>query len=182
MWLEAVPQHYVRGVAPTRSRPENFFGSKPTLRGAAQRPGGGPSLRRGETAVAGTEALGVFRRNSTSRTQALEPIRRSLYDAGIALVRNGRTLDEVRSYAAMRKFSRGRDRSGVMRLLLSTTVPSIRAAGPGLVALWAAPYGSTDEALAFERGEQQGCGFNMIRKSTSRWSRPAGTGIATVWE
>lgn len=40
-----------------------------------------------------------------------------LYDMEVALVRNGRKVDEVQSYTAMRKFSIGRDENDIVRLL-----------------------------------------------------------------
>ena len=42
-----------------------------------------------------------------------------LYDMEVALVRNGRKVDEVQSYTAMRKFSIGRDENDIVRLELN---------------------------------------------------------------
>ena len=128
----------------------------------------------GETAVAETEALsGAPAELHLPEPKLWSPDSPFLYDMSIALVRNGRTLDEVRSYAAMRKFSTGRDRSGVMRLLLNNR--PLFQFGPLDQGWW--PDGlytaPTDEALAFDVVKTKELGYNMIRKhikvEPARW-------------
>ena len=42
-----------------------------------------------------------------------------LYDLKVTLYQNGKAVDKVISYAAMRKFSTGRDKHGIVRLHLN---------------------------------------------------------------
>ena len=174
VWLEAVPQHYVRGVKTTPDLDRKLFRVETDLCGA--QPGDRVVVRLfdGETAVAETEALGgVPAELYLPDPKLWSPDSPFLYDMSIALVRNGRTLDEVRSYAAMRKFSTGRDRSGVMRLLLNNR--PLFQFGPLDQGWW--PDGlytaPTDEALAFDVVKTKELGYNMIRKhikvEPARW-------------
>ena len=174
VWLEAVPQHYVRGVKTTPDLDRKLFRVETDLCGA--QPGDRVVVRLfdRETAVAETEALGgVPAELYLPDPKLWSPDSPFLYDMSIALVRNGRTLDEVRSYAAMRKFSTGRDRSGVMRLLLNNR--PLFQFGPLDQGWW--PDGlytaPTDEALAFDVVKTKELGYNMIRKhikvEPARW-------------
>ena len=174
VWLEAVPQHYVRGVKTTPDLDRKLFRVETDLCGA--QPGDRVVVRLfdGETAVAETEALsGAPAELHLPEPKLWSPDSPFLYDMSIALVRNGRTLDEVRSYAAMRKFSTGRDRSGVMRLLLNNR--PLFQFGPLDQGWW--PDGlytaPTDEALAFDVVKTKELGYNMIRKhikvEPARW-------------
>lgn len=174
VWLEAVPQHYVRGVKTTPDLDRKLFRVETDLCGA--QPGDRVVVRLfdGKTAVAETEALGgVPAELYLPDPKLWSPDSPFLYDMSIALVRNGRTLDEVRSYAAMRKFSTGRDRSGVMRLLLNNR--PLFQFGPLDQGWW--PDGlytaPTDEALAFDVVKTKELGYNMIRKhikvEPARW-------------
>lgn len=174
VWLEAVPQHYVRGVKTTPDLDRKLFRVETDLCGA--QPGDRVVVRLfdGKTAVAETEALGgVPAELYLPAPKLWSPDSPFLYDMSIALVRNGRTLDEVRSYAAMRKFSTGRDRSGVMRLLLNNR--PLFQFGPLDQGWW--PDGlytaPTDEALAFDVVKTKELGYNMIRKhikvEPARW-------------
>ena len=87
-----------------------------------------------------------------------------LYDLEIALVRGGRVLDRVTSYAAMRKFSTGKDRDGIVRLRLNDE--PLFQFGPLDQGWW--PDGlytaPTDEALVYDIEKTREWGFNMIRK------------------
>lgn len=87
-----------------------------------------------------------------------------LYDINVCIKKNGKVIDEVKSYAAMRKFSSKRDRNGIVRLELNNK-PLFQF---GLLdqgwwpdGLYTAP---TDEALVYDIKKTKDFGYNMIRK------------------
>ncbi|MEO6001106.1 MAG: sugar-binding domain-containing protein [Chitinophagaceae bacterium] len=96
-----------------------------------------------------------------------------LYDVKISVERSGKIIDEVKSYAAMRKISIGPDNNGVQRLLLNDKF--IFQYGPLDQGWW--PDGlytaPTDEAMKFDIVKTKEMGFNMIRKHVkvepARW-------------
>ena len=87
-----------------------------------------------------------------------------LYDLKVELMSGNQVVDEVMSYAAMRKISTAKDNNGVWRLLLNNKVlfhfgPLDQGYWPD--GLYTAP---TDEALKFDIQKTKDWGFNMIRK------------------
>ena len=96
-----------------------------------------------------------------------------LYDMEISLYSNGRIVDKVKSYCAMRKISTKRDENGIVRLQLNNKDcfhfgPLDQGWWPD--GLYTAP---TDEALAYDIQKTKDFGFNMIRKHVkvepARW-------------
>ncbi len=96
-----------------------------------------------------------------------------LYDLTIEIIRNGKTIDQVKSYFAMRKSSLGTDKNGVKRMLLNNQFlfqygPLDQGWWPD--GLYTAP---TTEALIFDIIKTKEMGFNMIRKhikvEPARW-------------
>lgn len=96
-----------------------------------------------------------------------------LYDLRVSLVRNGKTIDAVKSYFGMRKISVGKDQKGSSRLLLNNEVlfqygPLDQGWWPD--GLYTAP---SDAALKFDIEKTRAMGFNMIRKHVkvepARW-------------
>ena len=87
-----------------------------------------------------------------------------LYDLEVSLSADGKTLDKVKSYAAMRKVSMGRDDKGVMRFRLNDK--DIFHFGPLDQGWW--PDGlytaPTYEAMVYDVDKTTELGFNMIRK------------------
>ncbi|GAB3927407.1 glycoside hydrolase family 2 protein [Mucilaginibacter myungsuensis] len=87
-----------------------------------------------------------------------------LYDLQVAVIRGGKPVDEVKSYFAMRKISRGADANGIQRMLLNNKF--VFQYGPLDQGWW--PDGlytpPTEEALKFDVDELKKMGFNMIRK------------------
>lgn len=97
-----------------------------------------------------------------------------LYDLKVQLLNQGKfTIDQVQSYAAMRKYSIGRDEKGIMRLQLNNK--AIFQFGPLDQGWW--PDGlytaPTDEALKYDLVKTKDFGFNMVRKHVkvepARW-------------
>lgn len=96
-----------------------------------------------------------------------------LYDMEVRLLENGKAVDKVNSYAAMRKVSKQRDRNGIVRLQLNNKNyfhfgPLDQGWWPD--GLYTAP---TDEALLYDIQKTKDWGYNMIRKHVkvepARW-------------
>lgn len=87
-----------------------------------------------------------------------------LYDLEITLTDGNKILDKVNSYAAMRKISTGRDKKGVMRLMLNDK-PLFQYGtldqGWWPEGLYTAP---TYDAMIYDIDKTKDWGFNMIRK------------------
>lgn len=96
-----------------------------------------------------------------------------LYDMKVSLLHNGKVVDEVKSYAAMRKYSIRRGKSGITRLQLNNQ--NVFHFGPLDQGWW--PDGlytaPSDEALVYDIKKTKDFGYNMIRKHVkvepARW-------------
>jgi beta-galactosidase/beta-glucuronidase len=96
-----------------------------------------------------------------------------LYDMEISLYSNGKVVDKVKSYCAMRKISSRRDENGIVRMQLNNK--DLFQFGPLDQGWW--PDGlytaPTDEALKYDIQKTKDFGFNMIRKHVkvepARW-------------
>jgi len=96
-----------------------------------------------------------------------------LYDLTISITRNGKKVDEIKSYFAMRKISMTKDKNGIQRLMLNNKF--VFQYGPLDQGWW--PDGlytaPTDEALKYDIEKTKEMGFNMIRKHVkvepARW-------------
>lgn len=96
-----------------------------------------------------------------------------LYDLEISILRNGKVVDSVMGYTAMRKISCATDESGHKRMLLNNE--TLFQFGPLDQGWW--PDGlytaPCDEALLFDIVKTKEMGFNMIRKHVkvepARW-------------
>ena len=96
-----------------------------------------------------------------------------LYDMQVSVIRDGKILDKVNSYFAMRKISMARDQDGIVRMQLNNK--NCFQYGPLDQGWW--PDGlytaPTDEALKFDVQKTKDFGFNMIRKHVkvepARW-------------
>ena len=88
----------------------------------------------------------------------------ALYDLEISLSDEGKVLDKVSSYAAMRKFSTARDERGIVRMQLNNK--PLFQFGPLDQGWW--PDGlytaPSYEALIYDVDMTKDWGFNMIRK------------------
>ena len=132
-------------------------------------------------AAAGEEALIAI-----SDLKLWSPETPFLYDLEISLFRNGKQLDQVKSYAGMRKISTKKDASGIIRLQLNNHDyfqfgPLDQGWWPD--GLYTAP---TDEALCFDIKKTKDFGFNMIRKHVkvepARWYYHCDKEGILVWQ
>jgi hypothetical protein len=174
VWLEAVPTTYLTA---TRQTPDI---DKQTLTVTAT----GQNLQNGDqlkvtawdgknkvsekVVAANTEAV-----LAVNNPKLWSPENPFLYNLNVAIVRNGKVVDEVKSYFAMRKISVQPDRKGIQRMLLNNQF--VFQYGPLDQGWW--PDGlytaPTDEALRFDIEKTKEMGFNMIRKHVkvepARW-------------
>lgn len=115
-----------------------------------------------------------------------EPSHPYLYAMRVRLTKNGRAVDEVKSYAAFRKISAERDAQGVMRMCLNNK--PLFQYGPLDQGWW--PDGlytaPTDEALLYDIKKTKEWGFNMIRKHVkvepARWYYHCDKEGVLVWQ
>ncbi|WP_346862008.1 sugar-binding domain-containing protein [uncultured Draconibacterium sp.] len=109
-----------------------------------------------------------------------------LYDLKIKLMSNGKVVDAVDSYFAMRKISTKRDENGIVRLQLNNKDqfqfgPLDQGWWPD--GLYTAP---SDEALKYDIQKTKDFGFNMIRKHVkvepARWYTHCDKMGMLVWQ
>jgi hypothetical protein len=109
-----------------------------------------------------------------------------LYDLQVTLKKDGKSLDTVKSYFAMRKVSLGKDAAGYQRLMLNNK--PLFQFGPLDQGWW--PDGlytaPTDEALKWDIQFTKDLGFNMCRKhikvEPARWYYHADKLGLMVWQ
>ncbi|NDV80178.1 glycoside hydrolase family 2 protein [Dysgonomonas sp. 511] len=109
-----------------------------------------------------------------------------LYDLEVNLYEKGKLQDNVKSYAAMRKYSTQRDENGIVRLQLNNKDyfqfgPLDQGWWPD--GLYTAP---TDEALVYDIKKTKDWGYNMIRKHAktepARWYTHCDRMGMIVWQ
>ena len=97
----------------------------------------------------------------------------SLYHMEVTLYKDGKAIDQVKSYTALRKFSTHKDKNGITRLQLNNKDyfqfgPLDQGWWPD--GLYTAP---TDEALVYDLKKIKDFGYNMVRKHVkvepARW-------------
>ena len=109
-----------------------------------------------------------------------------LYDMKVTLTDNGKVIDEVNSYAAMRKYSIRQGADGITRLQLNNR--NVFHFGPLDLGWW--PDGlytaPTDEALVYDIKKVKDFGYNMIRKHVkvepARWYTHCDKLGVIVWQ
>jgi beta-galactosidase/beta-glucuronidase len=123
---------------------------------------------------------------SVPNAEFWSPSNPKLYDLHIKLLRNGKVIDQAKSYFAMRKITKKRDEKGIMRMYLNDKF--VFHFGPLDQGWW--PDGlhtaPTDEALKFDIIKTKEMGFNMIRKhikvEPARWYRHCDSIGMLVWQ
>ena len=97
----------------------------------------------------------------------------SLYDMEVTLYKDGKAIDQVKSYTALRKFSTHKDKNGITRLQLNNK--DYFQFGPLDQGWWPAGLytAPTDEALVYDLKKIKDFGYNMVRKHVkvepARW-------------
>ena len=170
VWLEPVPQQHIAGL---RITPDLDGGCIRVLaEGVSQ--GIVRARLSGEGKVVTTGALaGAEIEIPVPDAHLWTPDDPFLYDLEISLLVDGKTVDKVRSYCAMRQVGMTPDKDGILRMTLNGK--PIFMYGPLDQGWW--PDGlytaPTDEALAFDVQKTKDWGFNLIRKHVkvepARW-------------
>lgn len=174
VWIEAVPETFIRTIKPTPDIDNQSLKLVVDVDNAKS----GDKLKvtalDGSVKVSETELTpgdsGSLQLNDPKLWSPDSPF---LYDLRISLVRNGREIEKVKSYFAMRKSSVGVDDKGVKRMLLNNKF--VFQYGPLDQGWW--PDGlytaPTDAALKYDIVKTKDMGFNMIRKhikvEPARW-------------
>lgn len=174
VWLEAVPETYIQSTKQTPDIDKGLV----TVSAQVKNLKSGDRLR--ISAWDGTKKVAEQElRNGTpanlniANARLWSPDSPFLYRLQVAVVRNGKPVDEARSYFAMRKSSMAPDNEGIQRMLLNNKF--VFQYGPLDQGWW--PDGlytaPTDEALRFDIEKTKEMGFNMIRKhikvEPARW-------------
>lgn len=187
VWLEAVPQQYIREVRTTPDLDRKTFRVEVPVCNAQPGDLVEVTLYDGGAEVASARALnGATVELTLADPKCWSPDSPFLYDMKVALLRNGRRIDAVESYAAMRKFSTLRDKNDIVRLALNNK--PLFQFGPLDQGWW--PDGlytaPTDEALAFDVIKTKELGYNMIRKHVkvepARWYYHCDKAGMIVWQ
>jgi len=171
VWLEPVPEQHIRNL---RTTPDLDAGCIRVLAEGVDRGVVEVSLSADGRRVASARALaGSEVEIPVPGARLWTPDDPYLYDLEVSLIRDGKTLDRVKSYCAMRKVGVTPDKDGILRLTLNDK--PIFMYGPLDQGWW--PDGlytaPTDEALAFDVQKTKDWGFNLIRKHVkvepARW-------------
>lgn len=174
VWLEALPQSYIAALKPTPDIDQKRLNLHVSVKNRQAADKIRVSVWDGKKLVAQPTPLA----DSTLSLEIKDPKLWSpgnpfLYDLKVAVIRNGKVVDEVSSYFAMRKISMQKDAAGIQRMMLNNQFLfqyGTLDQGWWPDGLYTAP---TDEALAFDVIKTKEMGFNMIRKhikvEPARW-------------
>lgn len=173
VWLEAVPDTYFIFTKQTPNLDDNTLLVNTSIENL--KPGDVVNI----SAWKGREKITEKNSRDTSATLIIpdpeiwSPFHPFLYDLKFTLTRNGKIIDEVKSYFAMRKISLAPDKNGIQKMMLNNSFlfefgPLDQGWWPD--GLYTAP---TDAALKFDIEKTKEMGFNMIRKhikvEPARW-------------
>jgi len=165
VWLEQVPQTYIRNVLPSCDIDENRLTVQCDV--VAPQPGDQLAVTislEGTEVAKGTSDIGPAIPLKIPSPKLWTPDSPTLYAISIRLVRGNQTIDTVGSYSAMREISFGPDRQGTLRLLLNHQ--PLFQYGPLDQGWW--PDGlltpPSDEAMRYDLEVLKSLGMNMLRK------------------
>jgi beta-galactosidase/beta-glucuronidase len=187
VWLESVAQTHISSTKQTPDIDSKSLSIATLV--TNEKPGDKIKVSAfdGQTKVAEAESSPNQETTLTLKDQKLwSPTNPFLYNLTVELIRNGKVIDKVQSYFAMRKSSMGKDKDGTMRMLLNNEF--VFQYGPLDQGWW--PDGlytaPTDEALKFDIIKTKEMGFNMIRKhikvEPARWYYECDKQGLLVWQ
>lgn len=174
VWLESVPKHYITNLKTTPDIDKGIISVEVATDNC------NPSdlievsvLDNGKVVASGKSIGGQAVEIAMGDFKLWSPDSPHLYDLKVTLSNDGKVVDEVKSYTAMRKYSTKRDKNGIVRLQLNNK--DLFQFGPLDQGWW--PDGlytaPTDEALAYDVIKTKDFGYNMIRKHVkvepARW-------------
>jgi beta-galactosidase/beta-glucuronidase len=174
VWIESVPKTYISNTKQTPGADLKTLTVVPSVENAQAGDQVVITAWKGSDKITEQKTEpGKAAQLTINDPQLWSPQNPFLYDLTVAVSRNGKTVDEVKSYFAMRKISMKPDKNGVQRMLLNDQF--VFQYGPLDQGWW--PDGlytaPTDEALKFDVEKTKEMGFNMIRKHVktepARW-------------
>lgn len=175
VWMEPVPATYFNDLRITPDIDAGTLTIAPEITGATSSDMVEVKVYDGQTLVASGKSINgePVEIAMPADMKLWSPDSPFLYGLEVSLSQKGRLSDYVESYAAMRKFSSGRDSHGIVRLHLNNE--PLFQFGPLDQGWW--PDGlytaPSDEALVYDIKKTKDFGFNMIRKhikvEPARW-------------
>lgn len=186
-WLEAVPNTFISATRQVPDIDKELLKIEVTVENMIQGDIIHVSAWNGQTLVSETETTEASEMSLPVKNPRFwSPDDPFLYDLKITINRNGKPVDEVKSYFAMRKISLKTDVNGVMRMMLNNQF--VFQYGPLDQGWW--PDGlytaPTDEALLYDIVKTKEMGFNTIRKHVkvepARWYHHCDKTGILVWQ
>ena len=175
VWLEPVSESYIQDLRITPDIDNSLLSLKALVKDATSKDLVEVKVFDGQQLVAQGKSINgeCVQVAMPENAKLWSPESPFLYTLKVSLKQNGKLVDEVSSYAAMRKYSSKRDANGIVRLELNNK--SLFQFGPLDQGWW--PDGlytaPTDEALLYDIQKTKDFGFNMIRKhikvEPARW-------------
>jgi beta-galactosidase/beta-glucuronidase len=174
VWIEPVNKKNISTIKTTPNIDQNVINMKPEVTGATFGDIFEVTVFDGAKAIASAKAsVGENLKIVLNSPKLWSPESPFLYKTNVTLISNGKVVDQVKSYFAMRKIASKRDSNGVLRMQLNNKDyfqfgPLDQGWWPD--GLYTAP---TDEALKYDIIKTKELGFNMIRKhvkvESDRW-------------
>jgi beta-galactosidase/beta-glucuronidase len=165
VWIEPVNKKNITTLKTTPNIDQNVINIKPEVAGASY----GDIIEvtvyeDSKTIATGKASVGENLEIVLNNPKLWSPESPFLYKTNVKLISNGKVVDQVKSYFAMRKIGSKRDANGVLRMQLNNKDyfqfgPLDQGWWPD--GLYTAP---TDEALKYDIAKTKELGFNMIRK------------------
>lgn len=188
VWLEPVPESYIADIRTTPDMDRNVFKVQVRANQNFSSDMVHVEIYDGKNKVYEGKALcgQTVEINMPENVKQWSPSSPFLYSMKVSLLSNGKTVDVINSYAAMRKYSTKRDKDGIVRFQLNNQ--DLFQFGPLDQGWW--PDGlytaPTDEALAYDIKKTKEWGFNMIRKHVkvepARWYTHCDKLGVIVWQ
>ena len=187
VWLEPVASAHVTSVKAIPNIDTNTLNV--TVGTSCNCPSGIVTVKlldKGQVVASAKGVQGKELRLNVQNPTLWSPSNPYLYDMTVSLAKDGKVLDEVKSYTAFRKISSKRDANGIMRMQLNNQ--DLFQYGPLDQGWW--PDGlytaPTDEALLYDVKKTKDWGFNMIRKHVkvepARWYYHCDKEGMLVWQ
>ena len=187
VWLEPVASAHVTSVKAIPNIDTNTLNV--TVGTSCNCPSGIVTVKlldKGQVVASAKGVQGKELRLNVQNPTLWSPSNPYLYDMTVSLAKDGKVLDEVKSYTAFRKISSKRDANGIMRMQLNNQ--DLFQYGPLDQGWW--PDGlytaPTDEALLYDVKKTKDWGFNMIRKHVkvepARWYYHCDKEGILVWQ
>ena len=175
VWLEPVSESYIQDLRITPDIDNSLLSLKALVKDATSKDLVEVKVFDGQLLVAQGKSINgeCVQVAMPENAKLWSPESPFLYTLKVSLKQGGKLVDEVSSYAAMRKYSSKRDANGIVRLELNNK--PLFQFGPLDQGWW--PDGlytaPTDEALLYDIQKTKDFGFNMIRKhikvEPARW-------------